>query len=216
MLHCIHDPPCNVTNRAQLPSIPEYALVRARLFMVRQTYLYGVCDLARVGLHGQTRTQTRSSCSSLVANAPTVPDPFCQARGEGYGKSSEAVLERLRRAEPPSTSKARWRRLSFSSGMHGQDPEADRQIASGSPCFRVSLVWGLFCQAVSERRIFFLHRFLCSIWNPVSSPRPAVLQSRRAQELSRLAVAPTFPHAPPLPGHTLTALSTTAHSMRSG
>src|ERR1700751_1327551 len=29
--------------------------------------------------------------------------------------------------------------------------------------------------------------------NHVSSPRPAVLQSRRAQELSRLAVTPTFP-----------------------
>ena len=62
----------------------------------------------------------------------------------------------------------------------------------------------------------FLDRFLCSIWNPVSSPRPAVLQSRRAQELSRLAVAPTFPRPLPLPGHTLTALSTAAHSMRSG
>src|SRR6266404_9494793 len=44
----------------------------------------------------------------------------------------------------------------------------------------------------------FLDRFLCSIWNPVSSPRPAVLQSRRAQELSRLAVAPTFPRPLPL------------------
>src|SRR5258708_21970979 len=62
----------------------------------------------------------------------------------------------------------------------------------------------------------YLDRFLCSIWNPVSSPRPAVLQSRRAQELSRLAVAPTFPRPLPLPGHTLTALSTAAHSMRSG
>jgi hypothetical protein len=39
----------------------------------------------------------------------------------------------------------------------------------------------------------FLDRFLCSIWNLVPSPRPAILQCRRAQELSRLAVAPTFP-----------------------
>jgi SRSO17 transposase len=36
-----------------------------------------------------------------------------------------------------------------------------------------------------------LDRFLCSTWSSVSSPRPAVLQSRRAQELSRLADAPT-------------------------
>ena len=60
----------------------------------------------------------------------------------------------------------------------------------------------------------FLRRFLCSIWNPVSSPRPTVLQGRRAQELSRLAVAPTFPSALPLPGHTLTAPSTAAHHKR--
>ena len=42
----------------------------------------------------------------------------------------------------------------------------------------------------------FLDRFLCLTWNPVSSPRPAVLQSRRAPELSRLAVAPTLRHSP--------------------
>src|SRR6266403_3325257 len=36
------------------------------------------------------------------------------------------------------------------------------------------------------------------------------------QGLSRLAVAPTFPRALHLPGHTLTALSTAAHSTRSG
>src|ERR1700692_4792500 len=61
----------------------------------------------------------------------------------------------------------------------------------------------------TERRIF-LDRFLCSTSSPVSSPRPAVLQSRRAQELSRLAVAPTLRRTPPLPGHALTASSTTA------
>jgi hypothetical protein len=51
---------------------------------------------------------------------------------------------------------------------------------------------------------------------PVSSPRPAVLQSRRAQEVSRLAVAPTLRHTLALPGHTLTASSTTARLVRSG
>ena len=62
----------------------------------------------------------------------------------------------------------------------------------------------------------FLDQFLCSTWNPVSSPRPAVLQSRRAQELSRLAVAPTLRRTPALPGHTLTASSTTAGLMSVG
>src|SRR5439155_18155414 len=62
----------------------------------------------------------------------------------------------------------------------------------------------------------FLDRFLCSTWNPVSSPRPAVLQSQRAQELSRFAVAPILRHTPTLPGHTLTASSTPARLVRSG
>ena len=43
-----------------------------------------------------------------------------------------------------------------------------------------------------------------------------IAYSRRAQELSRLAVAPTLRHAPPLPGHTLTAPSTKARLVRSG
>ena len=67
----------------------------------------------------------------------------------------------------------------------------------------VTLVWGLFCQGVSGgRRVF-----LCSIGKPVSSSRPALRSRRRAQELSRLAVAPTLQHGP---DHTLTASSTTA------
>jgi hypothetical protein len=48
------------------------------------------------------------------------------------------------------------------------------------------------------------------------APTPAVLQSRRAQELPRLAVAPTLRHTLALPGHTLTASSTTARLVRSG
>src|SRR6266536_495047 len=50
----------------------------------------------------------------------------------------------------------------------------------------------------------------------VSSSRRALCSPRRAQEPSRLAVAPIFPHAPPWPGHTLTALSTTSRLTRSG
>jgi hypothetical protein len=44
----------------------------------------------------------------------------------------------------------------------------------------------------------------------VSSSRPALRLRWRAQKLSRLAVAPTLRGAPPLPGHTVTASSTTA------
>ncbi len=72
-------------------------------------------------------------------------------------------------------------------------------------CSHLSLLWAFYCQAVSERRSLFLAFFIGFFvrpGNPVSSPRPAALQSRRAQELSRLAVAPTFPRALDLPGHT--------------
>src|SRR6266852_3464121 len=76
---------------------------------------------------------------------------------------------------------------------------------------RLRLVWGFFCQGVSARRRIFYPSSV-SLFDPkaVPSSRPAAAPGRRAQELSRLAVAPTFRHASPLPGHTLTASSTTA------
>src|SRR6266481_6190192 len=87
--------------------------------------------------------------------------------------------------------------------LRGSPPLTGASVLSASrleplaPCMG-SLLSSGFRAAISLS--CFLDRFLCSTWNPVSSPRPAVLQSRRAQELSRLAVAPTFPRALPLPG----------------
>src|SRR5271163_3392952 len=49
------------------------------------------------------------------------------------------------------------------------------------------------------------YQFLCSTWNPVSSPRPTRVGGRRAQGLSRSAVAVAWPHAPSFPGRALTA-----------
>jgi hypothetical protein len=68
------------------------------------------------------------------------------------------------------------------------------------------LYGAFFVKRFSERRIigFFVRpgvRFL--------RPDLQYCKSRRAQELSRLAVAPTLRRTPPLPGHTLTASSTT-------
>ena len=51
-------------------------------------------------------------------------------------------------------------------------------------------------------------QFLCSTWNPVSSPRPMGVGSRRAQGLSRPAVALRWPHAPSFPGRALIDPST--------
>src|SRR5450432_4054457 len=59
-------------------------------------------------------------------------------------------------------------------------------------------------------------QFLCSTWNPVSSPRPTRVEGRRAQGLSRSAVAPPWPHAPSFPGRALTAPSTAARWLWSG
>ena len=66
------------------------------------------------------------------------------------------------------------------------------------------------------QRIFF--SFIGSLFDltAVSSSRRALCSRRRAQGSSRLAVAPTFPHAPPWPGHALTASSTAARLTRSG
>jgi len=58
------------------------------------------------------------------------------------------------------------------------------------------LVWAFHCQAISERRSLFL-AFLIGFFVrsriPFLRPDPQYCKSRRAQELSRLAVAPTFP-----------------------
>src|SRR5712671_7856325 len=80
--------------------------------------------------------------------------------------------------------------------LRGSPPLSGASVLSASrleplvPCMG-SLLSSGFRAAISLS--CFLDGFLCSTWNPVSSPRPAVLQSRRAQELSRLAVALTFP-----------------------
>ncbi len=62
-------------------------------------------------------------------------------------------------------------------------------------------------RSLPGRRIFFLRQFFVRSQSPFLRPDPrfALVDAR-----SRLAVAPTLRHAPPLPGHTLTASSTTA------
>jgi hypothetical protein len=89
-------------------------------------------------------------------------------------------------------------------------------LAVGAAC----ALYGLFIvKRFQNGDLFFLLSSSVSLFDleiPFLRPDPQYLQSRRAQELSRLAVALTFPRALNLPGHTLTALSTAAHSMRSG
>src|SRR6516162_2077041 len=57
---------------------------------------------------------------------------------------------------------------------------------------------------------------ITSLLRAVPSSRPAHAEARRAQGLSRLAVAITVPLAPVFAGHALTGLSTARRSSRSG
>src|SRR5215471_916269 len=63
----------------------------------------------------------------------------------------------------------------------------------------LALVWGPRSQALIFTHSPLLslpsYQFLCSTWNPVSSPRPTRVGGRRAQGLSRSAVALAWRHA---------------------
>jgi pyruvate/2-oxoglutarate dehydrogenase complex dihydrolipoamide acyltransferase (E2) component len=84
----------------------------------------------------------------------------------------------------------------------------------------LALVWGPRSQATyfthSPLPLLPSYQFLCSTWNPVSSPRPTRVGGRRAQGLSRSAVALAWRHAPAFPGRALTAPSTAARLLWSG
>src|SRR6516225_8294626 len=84
----------------------------------------------------------------------------------------------------------------------------------------LALVWGPRSQALifthSPLPSLPSYQFLCSTWNPVSSPRPTRVGGRRAQGLSRSAVAPTWRHAQSFAGRALTAPSTAARLLWSG
>jgi hypothetical protein len=88
-----------------------------------------------------------------------------------------------------------------------KEGRASTSLGPGSPPH-----WALRMYAHPQGRVWGNNRVATIIFDlePISSPRPAVLQSRRAQEVSRLAVAPTLRHTLALPGHTLTASSTAA------
>src|SRR6516165_2224237 len=91
----------------------------------------------------------------------------------------------------------------------------DRQVAG-----LIALVWGPRSQALIFRHSPLpslpSYQFLCSTWNPVSSPRPTRVGGRRAQGLSRSAVALAWRHAQSFAGRALTAPSTAAGWLWSG
>jgi hypothetical protein len=76
-------------------------------------------------------------------------------------------------------------------------------------------LYGAFCQGVLAGRRFFSSSVSLFDQKARFFVRPVLRSRRHAQELSRLAVAPSLGHAPPLPGHTLTAPSVTARLVRS-
>ena len=156
--------------------------------------------------HGRARPDIRLSpqivrqFTEFDATAPLIQQPFhhppaCWSASTPFTHLIRGTQIPIAQAAPPTlASDAKPRRTS-----------------------RGFLVWGFFCQGVRKSgKSFVLRQFLCSISKPVSSSRPALRLRCRAQKLSRLAVAPTLRHTLPLPGHTLTASSTTARLVRSG
>src|SRR5262249_6199342 len=91
----------------------------------------------------------------------------------------------------------------------------DRQVTGF-----LALVWGPRSQALIFTHSPLLslpsYQFLCSTWNPVSSPRPTRVGGRRTQGLSRSAVALAWRHAQSFAGRALTAPSTAARLLWSG
>ena len=81
---------------------------------------------------------------------------------------------------------------------------------------RVDPCMGLLMSRTFRRVLFFFAPVSLFDWVAVSSPRPVQPSRPRAQELSRLAVAPCLRHARALLGHVLTASSAMAGSVRSG
>src|SRR5215472_14088233 len=103
--------------------------------------------------------------------------------------------------------------------------EVDRRLVFGRGLHRqvrrlLALVWGPRSQATyfthSPLPLLPSYQFLCSTWNPVSSPRPTRIGGRRAQGLSRSAVALTWRHAQSFGGRALKAPSTAARLLWSG
>src|SRR4051794_27946689 len=84
-------------------------------------------------------------------------------------------------------------------GLHVEDELDLGGLLHRQVGWLLALVWGSRSQALISRILHFLlpsYQFLCSTWNPVSSPRPTRVGGRRAQGLSRSAVALPWPHAP--------------------
>src|SRR6266849_6550845 len=104
-----------------------------------------------------------------------------------------------------------------SSLLRGSPPLSGASVLSASRLEPLAPCMGLFLSrsfGTPAHLLSFISFFVRSESRSFVPTRAS--PCRRAQELSRLAVAPTSWHAPPLPGHTLTASSTMARLVRSG
>src|SRR5512132_1562520 len=70
--------------------------------------------------------------------------------------------------------------------------------------------------SLKVNRLMGVVSFFVRPQSPFLRPGQLLLRRRRAQWMSRLAVAPTLPNTLTLPGHALTSTSTVAGSMRWG
>src|SRR5882762_6086383 len=94
--------------------------------------------------------------------------------------------------------------------IHHRSVDVARGLVLLSGIGTRALVWGFRCQGVRQAAKLSFFGFLVRSQSPFLRPdlRIADVDARRV--CTRLAVTPTLRHASPLPGHTLTASSTTA------
>ena len=185
--------------------------------------------------HGIGRQLQRSQSGSTPHDRITIPQ-ICSSRSPALNRPRQSALRypalvsnhppihSLRR-HPPLNHEPLHRRPTCCNRIgsshtphprHSNPHSARRTTHLSLPA--VSLYGAFFVKEFRQSvKSFVLRQFLCSISKPVSSSRPAAsLTSSRAGAVKVGRRTNPFRQAPPLPGHTLTASSTTARLVRSG
>src|SRR6266436_8784563 len=140
-----------------------------------------------------------------------------RAKAAAFHSSSGSSRCRLTRSHGDDLPPSLHGHYPASSLLRGSPPLSSASLLSASRLAPLVPCMGLFLSrsfGTPPHLLSFISFFVRSESRSFVPTRAS--PCRRAQELSRLAVAPTSWHAPPLPGHTLTASSTTARLVRSG
>ena len=119
-----------------------------------------------------------------------------------------------------STGKVEWipdaqfRVCSSSVSLWGMKRRAANVVTT--PVFDPGLYGAFFVKPLRRGSSFFLRQFLCPIWSPFLRPDPHIPDAVARRGCQGWASRQRCHALPSSPGHTLTAPSTTAHSVWSG